>query len=516
MVPPTTFDSIEELSQANIAWLLGHAGRSFGQRPAIVDDGETTSFAELSARSAVYTSFLLRAGLRPGDRVGIFLGRGPEVAAAFFGVTGAGGIAVLVNELYVARQVEHILAHSGSEFLITDPDMVRNLTREIEFTGVRLTPTDIRDLAPSTPIERLPADPAQLVYTSGSTGQPKGVLVSHGNLWAGARIVAEYLGIRSDDRIASVLPFGFVYGFNQLTCCLVAGATLVVERSGLAQDLSVSLRKNCVTVLAAVPPLWLQLLQAPAFTEAPLSRLRTITCAGGRLPPEAVLALRKVQPQAKLFLMYGLSEVFRSTFLPPEEVEAFPGSMGRAIPESQVFVVREDLTVCEPGEVGELVHRGPTVTLGYWNDPESTERVFRSGPLPGIGVPAGERVVLSGDYVRADEAGRLFYVGRRDHVIKTLGYRISPDEVADVIHASGQVTDVVVLGEPDQVRGQRVVAVVALRPEGSVLAIRRYAASELPRYMQPARIVVLETLPRGPAGKYDFESIRSAILRPVG
>ena len=515
MVPPTAPDPIKQ-HQTNIAWLLSHAGRIFPQRAAILDDGAATSFADLAALASAYTSGLLRAGLKPGDRVGILLPRGAEAAAAFFGVTGAGGIAVLINELYMARQIDHVLAHSGAEVLITELDLVLSLTRDLEFPGIRLTPADLREHQPGTPVARLPNDAAQLVYTSGSTGQPKGVLVSHGNLWAGARIVADYLGIRSDDRIASVLPFGFVYGFNQLTCCLVTGATLVIERGGLAQDLSVSLEKHCISVLAAVPPLWLQLLQAPAFTEAPLPSLRTITCAGGRLPPEAVLALRKVQPQAKLFLMYGLSEVFRSTFLPPDEVEAFPGSMGRAIPHAQVFVVREDLTVCEPGEVGELVHRGPTVALGYWNDPQSTEKVFRAGPLPGLGVPAGERVVFSGDFVREDDSGRLFYVGRRDHVIKTLGYRISPDEVADVIHASGQVIDVVVLGEPDAVRGQRVVAVVALQSGGSIPAIKRHCGRELPRYMQPARFVVLDALPRGPAGKYDFELIRSATLRSQG
>ena len=185
--------------------------------------------------------------------------------------------------------------------------------------------------------------------------------------------------------------------------------------------------------------------------------------------------------------------------------------MGRAIPGAQVFVVREDLSVCAPGEVGELVHRGPTVALGYWNDPEATDRVFRAGPIPTLGVPAGERVVFSGDFVRTDEDGRIYYVGRRDHIIKTLGYRISPDEVADVIHASGQVREVVVLGEPDQVRGQSVVAVVSLRPGGSVQSIKRYCGGELPRYMQPSRIVVLATLPRGPAGKYDFEALRSTL-----
>ena len=500
----------------NIAWLLNHAGQSFGGQPAIVADGTTTTFAELAARAEGYSAAVSSAGLRRGDRVAIFLPRGAEAAAAFFGVAGAGGIAVIINELYQPRQIEYLLAHSGAGFFIAGPELMAGLSRDLAFSGLRLGPEDANAGSGSAPIERSPGDAAQLVYTSGSTGQPKGVLVSHSNLWAGAVAVAGYLDVRPDDRIASVLPFGFVYGFNQLMCCLVSGAALVVERASLGQDLAESLREDRITIFAAVPPLWLQLLRAPGFTNVPLPGLRILTCAGGRLPPEAALAIRRAQPQAKLVLMYGLSEVFRSTYLPAEEVDAHPDSMGRAIPGAQVFVVREDLSICPPGEVGELVHRGPTVALGYWNDAEATDRVFRLGPLLSLGIPAGERVVFSGDFVRCDESGRLYYVGRRDQMIKSLGYRISPDEVADVIHASEQVLEVVVLGEPDPARGQRIVAAVSLRPGGSAAAIKTYCAGELPRYMQPARIVVLPALPRGPAGKYDLEAIRLAVGEGAG
>ncbi len=511
MVPPRATDALEALAGGNIACLLSRAARVFGDRPAITSDGDTMSFRALSARAEAFSATLLRVGLRPGDRVGILLPRGAEAAAAFFAVAGAGGVAVMVNELYQPRQIDHVLAHAGAGFLLTDEDLISTLTRDLEFSGIRVTRADVRADELAAPTERAPTDPAQLVYTSGSTGQPKGVLVSHGNLWAGALTVAEYLNVGPEDRIASVLPFGFVYGFNQLMCCLVTGATLVVETASLAQDLATALRTDRITILAAVPPLWFQLLRAPAFVDSPLPDLRVVTCAGGRLPPESAMALRRAHPQAQLFLMYGLSEVFRSTYLPPAEVDAHPDSMGRAIPGAQVFVVGEDLSICPPGEVGELVHRGPTVALGYWNDPEATDRVFRPGPLPTLGIPAGERVVFSGDFVRADETGRLYYVGRRDHMIKTLGYRISPDEVADVIRASGEALEAVVLGEPDPVRGQRIVAAVTLSAGGSVAGIKRYCAGELPRYMQPARITVLPALDRGPAGKYDFAAIRAAM-----
>lgn len=506
----------DALAGGNIAALLAHAGATFGQRPAIVDGDVVASYAELAARAEAYASRFLELGLAPGARIGIFLPRGAEAVAAFFGAARAGGIAILVNELYQSRQIEHVLAHAGVTVLVVDPGLMAGLVQPLNYDGLQLVPSSVAAGAPAVPVDRAPDDPAQLVYTSGSTGRPKGVVVSHGNLWAGALIVPRYLEVQPEDRIASTLPFGFVYGLNQLMCALVTGARLVIVRATLPEDIAASLKRDRISILASVPPGWLQLLQAPSFASSPIPDLRILTCAGGRLPPEAALAVRRAQPHARLFLMYGLSEVFRSTFLPPEEVDEHPDSMGRAIPRSEVFVVREDLSLCDPGEVGELVHRGPTVTLGYWNDPEATDRVFRPGPLPSLGVPAGERVVFSGDFVRTDEAGRLYYVGRRDHMIKTLGYRISPDEIADVCHGSGQVREVVVLGEPDPTRGQRIVAVVTLRPGGSTRDLKRHCATELPRYMQPARIVVMESLPRGPAGKYDFEGIRRAILPSRG
>jgi acyl-CoA synthetase (AMP-forming)/AMP-acid ligase II len=319
--------------------------------------------------------------------------------------------------------------------------------------------------------------------------------------------------VRREDRIASLLPFSFVYGFNQLTLALHTGATLVVERSALAEDIVATLRRERVTVLAAVPPLWLQLLGVSAFRDQPLDDLRVATNAGGRLPPATVRQLRQAQPQACLFLMYGLTEVFRSTFLPPDEVDAHPDSMGRAIPQSHVWVVGDDRrTLCAPGEVGELVHGGPTVGLGYLHDPETTARVFVANPFLAPGESGPPRVVYSGDMVRRDETGRLFYVGRRDRMFKTLGFRVSPDEVADVLYASGQVREAIVVTEPDRQRGERIVACVVLHEDGSVEALRRFCSVELPRYMQPARYDVRTELPRNASGKHDVLAMKRAIL----
>jgi acyl-CoA synthetase (AMP-forming)/AMP-acid ligase II len=242
------------------------------------------------------------------------------------------------------------------------------------------------------------------------------------------------------------------------------------------------------------------------FTSSALPALRKLTNTGGRLPVEAVRQLRRCQPQAELFLMYGLTEAFRSTYLPPERVDSKPESVGQAIPGAEVIVVDEELSRCEPGAVGELIHRGPTVALGYWNDPDATARVYRPNPLRPDESPNAERVVFSGDLVYADTEGDLFFVGRRDTMIKTLGHRVSPDEVADVLYASGEVLEAIVTSEPDELRGSRIVAQVVLAENGDPERLEAFCAAELPRYMQPSRIDVRPSLPRTSSGKFDLRA----------
>ncbi|TMD86395.1 MAG: acyl-CoA ligase (AMP-forming), exosortase A system-associated, partial [Chloroflexi bacterium] len=377
---------------------------------------------------------------------------------------------------------EHILEGAGATVLITSEELLSRQPRRIDTHSAMLLARDLVSPADFTPVSRVGMDPVQIVFTSGSTGLPKGVTVSHGNLLAAAETVVGYLGIVATDRIASVLPFSFVYGMSQVLCAVGSGAALVVERSPLASQLVTNLRTQQVSVLAAVPPLWQQLLNVPSFRDEQLKSLRIATNAGGHLPVPMVRALRRAQPQARLFLMYGLTEVLRSTYLPPDEVDKRPDSMGRAIPGAEVLVLREDLTPCEPGDVGELVHRGSTVTLGYWNDPVETARVFRPHPLRPPGAPDSERVVFSGDLVRRDAEGWLYFVGRSQRMIKTLGYRVSPDEIATVVVLAGG---------------------------GSLERLRMYVGVELPRHMQPARFELRDALPRLPSGKHDLAALHS-------
>ena len=234
-----------------------------------------------------------------------------------------------------------------------------------------------------------------------------------------------------------------------------------------------------------------------------------MTNAGGPLPVAAVRALRQAQPHAQLFLMYGLTEALRCTYLPPEELDRRPDSMGRAIPGGETYVLQEDGTLAPPGEIGELVYRGPTVTLGYWKDPELTARVFRPHPLRPTGTADAERVVYSGDLVRRDAEGFLYFVGRKDRIIKTMGYRVGPDEILGVLYASGEIADAVVVGEPDEERGERIVAHVVIAGGGSLERLQAHCGRELPRYMQPARIEVRDALPLLPNGKHDLAAVRA-------
>jgi acyl-CoA ligase (AMP-forming) (exosortase A-associated) len=499
----------------SVAQMLGATAARAGRTPAVVERQGEVSYAELRDMAAGIAAGLRRLGVKPGDRVALFLQRGAPAAAAFFGIAAAGGVAVILNETLRPRQIEHVLSHCDARLLVYAADLLNGLARAPETTAQLVEISELACAGTFDPLPRIGGDVAQIIYTSGSTGLPKGVTITHGNLWAGARAVSEYLRITSDDRIASLLPFSFDYGFNQLLCAVLSGGSLVVERSPVPQQIALTLRERQVSVLPCVPPLWLQLLGAPEFTAKPLPSLRVVTNTGGRLPVEAVRKLRSVQPQAELVLMYGLTEAFRATYLSPSEVDAHPDSIGRAIPGAEIMVLREDGTECGPGEEGELVQRGPTVAAGYWNDSETTASVFRPNPRRPSGAPDSERVVFSGDIVRRDDDGRLYFVGRRDRIIKTLGFRVSPDEVGEVLYASGEVVEALVGSEPDAQRGEQIVAYVVLRAGGDASRLRRFCRTELPRYMQPGRIEVMTVLPRTSSGKFDLRAAqeRAGVVR---
>ena len=354
-------------------------------------------------------------------------------------------------------------------------------------------------------------DIAAILYTSGSTGKPKGVVLSHRNLIAGADSVATYLGNTADDVLLAALPLSFDAGFSQLTTAFAVGAQVILMNYLLPGDVPRLCARHGVTGLTAVPPLWIQISEQ-SWPEEARASLRYFANTGGRMPKQILEKLRELFPSAKPFLMYGLTEAFRSTYLDPSEVDRRPDSIGKAIPNAEILVVRPDGSICDPGEEGELVHRGPHVALGYWNDPIRTAERFR--PVPGRDAPwrTPEVAVWSGDAVTTDDEGFLYFVGRKDEMIKTSGYRVSPTEIEEVAYSTGLVRDAVALGVEDATLGQRVLLAVApAAQEFDADALLEELKSRLPLYMVPHSVVVRDAIPRSPNGKFDRALLREEL-----
>lgn len=493
----TSYKSIDEL--------LFERAQHSGDREAVLDGDASFTYGVLADSVGRHTAMLIRSGMRAGDHVAIYMTKTVDAVIAIFSVWAAGGVIVPINESLRNRQVRHILEHSHSRFLLADQALLARLDAATvaNVTVLHISRDATASVADAAEFRRPVGTPAAILYTSGSTGLPKGILISHANLLAGARIVAGYLDIRSEDRILSVLPFSFDYGLNQLLLAVHGGASLVLQRSHYPGDICRTLDQRRVSVMAAVPALWIQLLQSHSpFSTMRFPHLRCITNSGGVFPREAVRQYRQLIPHTRIYLMYGLSEAFRSSFLPPDEVDIRPRSIGKAIPETRLQVIHESGRECAPGEIGELVHSGPTVALGYWRDPESTRTVFRSSDANGS---QGEVAVYSGDLVYKDDEGYLYFAGRRDQLIKCAGYRISPDEVEDVIFSSGAVREAAVCGRPDPVMGMAVVAHVVPQSLGefSIEAFLTHCRREMPSYMVPKHVVIHAALPRTTTGKID-------------
>ncbi|GIX20218.1 MAG: hypothetical protein KatS3mg120_1894 [Erythrobacter sp.] len=362
-----------------------------------------------------------------------------------------------------------------------------------------------RELGPSA------ADPdelAAILYTSGSTGRPKGVMLSHANLWLGAVSVAHYLALAEDDVTLAVLPLSFDYGQNQLLSTWYAGGCVVPLDFLFARDVVKACAAHRVTTLAAVPPLWVQLAESdwPAPARAGLRRL---TNSGGALTVDLVRRLRALFPEARLFAMYGLTEAFRSTFLDPALIDHHPTSMGKAIPFAEVLVINDAGALAADGEEGELVHCGPLVAKGYWRDPARSAERFRPAPAAST---YGGMAVWSGDRVRRNKDGLLYFAGRRDAMIKSAGNRISPQEIEEAALATGLVAEAVALGVADPRLGQAVHLVV----RGDVAREAELAEKlqrELPNFMQPKAIHWRAALPLNPNGKIDRAALQAELDR---
>ncbi|TBO30225.1 acyl-CoA ligase (AMP-forming), exosortase A system-associated [Aquabacterium lacunae] len=502
------------------------AAEAWPDRPAAGSAEQVWSFRALAQRANHWAQSWLDAGLQPGDCVGVWLDKRLDGVAAMLGVLMAGGVLVPINPVLKAAQVHHILRDCDAWGLVT-LDNRWSVLAPVWGQGPDSGPSQVailpaaddgspwQWLQPScAPVSRVAAKPdglAVIFYTSGSTGLPKGVMVSHRNLIAGAVSVSSYLSLCPDDVLLAVLPLSFDAGFSQLTTALWSGAQVALLNHLFPQDVLKAIARHRVTGITAVPPLFSQLV-ALEWPEGCADSLRFWANTGGRMPIPVLRAMQAKAPQATPFLMYGLTEAFRSTYLPPQELSQRPDSMGRAIPYAEVHVINAQGQACAPGEIGELVHAGPLVSLGYWRRPEDQSLRFRSWPpagATGTQETPPEQAVYSGDLVRKDEDGFLYFVGRTDEMIKTSGYRVSPTEVEQVALASGLAREAVAIGLDDPALGQKICLAVSALAGGeaghdATRALLAHFRQHAPAYLCPRHVVwVSEDLPRNPNGKLD-------------
>lgn len=511
--------------------MLRNSALRFPEKEALVHGEQRLSYETVAKQTAGLAYGLRRIGLQRGDRIGIYLDPSVPQVLSIFGVSQAGGVFVPINGLLFPDQVSHIIKDCRMRGIITTQSRLASLaphlkeTVSLEFAVVlgegasadvslRTYPFDeICQLTPSADWSdlQIEKDLACILYTSGSTGKPKGVMLNHAQVIAGSSIVSTYLEITSSERILAVLPFSFDAGLNQLMTAFQQGGTLVLMTFVFAREIVQMLLKERISGLAGVPTLWSLLVQPnSSLQKHEFPSLRYITNTGGRMPQTVLAVLRQALPTTRIFLMYGLTEAFRSTYLPPEELDRRPTSMGKAIPDTEILVVDEQGRPCKAGEVGELVHRGPTVSMGYWGQPELTARVLKPHPFLPPELGDSEKVCYSGDLVKMDEDGFLYFVGRRDNMIKSSGFRISPTEVEEVLFQSNKLQHAAIIGVPDEILGQSIKAFVVPKEGESldVQALLAFCAEKLPRHMIPKTVEVLNTLPKTPSGKIDYPALR--------
>ncbi|UAW99743.1 acyl-CoA ligase (AMP-forming), exosortase A system-associated [Halopseudomonas nanhaiensis] len=503
--------------------LIERAAKRNPDAQALLWRDEVLTYSQLWAHIEALAGSLQALGLERGERVAVYLPKQFETVISLFACNRADAVFIPINPQLKPEQVAHILANAGTSLLVTSAQRARQLDRELHgitsLRGAILTdgPAELSvqhwqwgalTRRTPTPAQNIDTDLAALLYTSGSTGLPKGVMLTQRNLLCGAESVADYLRNEPQDRLLAVLPLSFDYGLSQLTTAFHVGASVVLCEYLLPRDVVRAVARYQVTGLAGVPPLWHQLAAVDWPDDARC--LRYFTNSGGRLPDDTLNRLRTRQPQAEPYLMYGLTEAFRSTWVPPAWLERKPGSIGIPIPNADVLVVREDGSVCDAFEEGELVHRGSLVASGYWADPERTRERFR--PLPqGPGRPAADAVaVWSGDRVYRDDDGFMFFVGRRDEQIKCSGYRISPDEIEQQILASGLVDEAVVTAAEHPALGEAPIAILTGDPQ-RLPELQHWIKARLPGYMQPQAWLWYPAIPRNANGKYDRSLLKRTL-----
>jgi acyl-coenzyme A synthetase/AMP-(fatty) acid ligase len=480
------------------------------ERPAIVTHDQTHCFSEWAQRAEDFRSHFIDADLKPGDRVLLWVENHFDIAAALVATWGCQAIPVLIDSSCQRPQLEHAVKVVEPRIVVhrqplPDASLPANLVKLCtqECPGVT-QPSELPN--PNSQA----SDPASIVFTSGSTGRPKGVVQSHGNLYRGCRTVFDYLQFKDDDRLLCPVPWSFDYGYGQLLTSIICGTTQALPKVANPFGICEAIELHRPTLLAGTPSLFAYLLGGMSpIKETDLSSIRLLTNTGGKLPADLIDRLPQHFENAELALNYGLTETYRSCFVPPEQMKEKSGSIGIPIPGVEITIVREDLSQAAVNEEGEIVHRGDFTFLGYWGDEDSSNQTLRRDPLSPPGSTEGGHVVYTGDIGYRDEDGFFHFVGRKDQQIKSMGVRVSPTEVEELLHQSGLVSHVAVFAMPHDLIGQEVWAAVVPRddPESLQKELRKFSRASMSQYMQPRNYLVLDELPRTTSSKVDYPKL---------
>jgi len=519
-----------EFDPALVHEWLRRSARCFPDKQALICGRQRWTYRDLDRRTDHLAAALQDIKVRRHDRIVVLLDNSSETVISLYGILKAGGVFIILAGSLKGAKLRYILENSEADVLITHTgkagvvtDALGRMQRNIKtiwvgpkdqipekFTQSSLSWDEIfSNFGGTVEDDRLPrcidVDLAALIYTSGSTGEPKGVMSTHHNMISAARSIIQYIGNEQDDIILNALPLSYGYGLYQVIMSVMFGGTVVLEQSFIyLHNILTRIAEEKVTGFPIVPTIVAMLLKMRDLSGYDLSSLRYITNAGAALPVEHIRSLQKLLPHVRIFSMFGLTECIRVCYLPPEELGKRPSSVGKAMPNCEVFIVDQDGNEVAVGQTGELVIRGSNVMQGYWKDPDLTSKTFRDRRYP------GERVLYSGDYFRKDDSGFLYFLGRKDDMIKSRGERISAREVENIICAMDGVAEASVIGVPDEILGQAVKAYVVPVPSYKLTEkeIMKYCAANMETFVVPKYIEFVDELPVTANGKIDKRQLK--------
>ncbi len=521
-----------EIPQRLLGEALLKSARKSPDKTAIIVKTEQYTYAELASAAIKLAGYLADAGLKKGDRVAVYMNNSWQSVVSIYGITISGAVFLVINPQTKADKLQYILKDSGAKILITESILRNELSlalrdpadiREIIISGEKdsfnesgnisitgfdetLTKNDQNVRLPSV----IPNDLAALIYTSGSTGFPKGVMMTHQSMVFTSWSLIEYLRLNDDDRIILLLPLAFDYGLYQLLMAVTVGGSLIVEQSfTFPASVYKQIETYKPTVFPGVPTIYAMMIASSKKNGLSFDCIKKVTNTAAALPAEFTPELKKIFPESLIFRMYGLTECKRVCYLEPELVDIKPNSVGKAIPGTEVFLLTPEGEPVEPGDNGILHVRGPHVMVGYWHKEELSREMLKPGLLP------GERILCTNDWFRMDEEGFLYFQGRTDDIIKTRGEKVSPAEVENVIYKIPGIREVAILGIPDEIMGEAIIAYITTHVSSGIgeKEVLRECMAKLELFMVPKRVITIDSMPKSSNSKIDKKELKKMYLK---